>query len=361
MRKTIVAPLCALSILAASTVAMAEEGTTWADRISVKGDFRLRWEGIDEEGDEERTRARYRARLAVTGEVTDKVKIVTQLASGADAPVSRNVTFDGGFNLDDIGFDLAYVEWSASENLTVFGGKMKNPLFRAGGAPLVYDSDLTPEGVAFAYSKGAFFGTLAGFSVEERSSSSDSLLTAVQLGGKFKLGDNAKLTAGVGYFGYSSTVGNEPFYDGSARGNSVDIDGNYLYEYKDTEVFAQLDTKLGRWPFRVYAQWVQNNEVSEEDTGYAFGAKIGSAKAKGQWEGSWTYQDIEADAVIGTFNDSDFGGGGTDASGHIIKAKYAFSPTISLGGTFFVNDVDRFQGVEHDYTRYQIDVAFAFK
>lgn len=361
MRTTIAALVCASLILGISSFAIAEEGETWADRISIKGDFRLRWEGIDEEGEEDRSRGRYRARLGVSAAVTENVKVVTQLASGADSPVSRNVTFDGGFDLDDIGFDLAYVEWSASENLTVFGGKMKNPLYRAGGAPLIWDSDLNPEGIAFAYSKGAFFGTLASFSVEERSSSSDSLLSALQLGGKFKIGDNAKLTAGIGYFGYSSTVGNEPFYNGSAKGNSVDIDGNYLYEYKNTEVFAQLDTEVGDWPLRVYAQLVQNNEVSEEDSGYAFGAKIGSAKSKGQWEASWTYQDIEADAVIGTFNDSDFGGGGTDSSGHIIKAKYAFAPSISLGGTFFLNDVDRFQGIEHDYTRYQIDVQFSFK
>lgn len=361
MKKTVVAALCALPIIATSSIANAEDKPTWADRISVKGDLRLRLEGIDEEGEEERTRGRYRARLGISAKVTDNVKVVTQLASGADSPVSRNATFDGGFDVDDIGFDLAYVEWAASDNLTVFGGKMKNPLYKAGGAQLVWDGDLNPEGVAFMYSKGAFFGTLASFSVEERSSSSDSLLTAVQLGGKFELGENARLTAGIGYFGYSSTVGNEPFYDGSPNGNSVDIDGNYLFEYKDTEVFAELDTRVGDWPLRVYAQWVQNNEVSEEDTGYAFGAKIGSASTKGQWEASWTYQDIEADAVIGTFSDSDFNGGGTDASGHILKAKYAFSPTISLGGTFFFSEIDRFQGVEHDYTRYQIDVQFSFK
>ena len=238
---------------------------------------------------------------------------------------------------------------------------MKNPLYKAGGAPLIWDGDLNPEGVALKYSKGAFFGTLASFSVEERSSSSDSLLTAVQIGGKFNIGDNAKLTAGVGYFGYSSTVGNEPFWDGSPRGNSVDIDGNYLYEYKDTEVFAQLDTKVGDWPLSVYAQWVQNNEVSEEDTGYAFGAKVGSAKDKGEWEASLTYMDVEADSVISTFNDSDFGGGQTDASGYVLQAKYALSKSISLAGTFFFNEIDEFAGNEHDFDRFQLDVQFSFK
>ena len=359
MKNTVAALLGAL-LLVVSVTADADDEPSWADRISVKGDLRLRYEGIDEEGEEERTRARYRARFAVTGQVSDDVKVVMELASGADSPVSRNVTFDGGFDVDDIGFDLAYVEWTATDSLTVFGGKMKNPLYRAGGAQLIWDGDLNPEGLALTYSQGAFFGNLASFSVEERSSSSDSLLSAVQFGGKFEIGDNMKLTAGAGYFGYSSTVGNEPFYDGNPRGNSVDLEDNYLYEYKNTELFAQMDTSVGDWPLSIYAQWVRNNEVDDEDTAYAFGAKLGSAKKKGQWEASWTYMDIEADSVISTFNDSDFGGGQTDASGHLIKAKYAVSTSISLAGTFFVNEIDRFAGNEHDFNRYQLDVQFSF-
>jgi hypothetical protein len=353
---------CALLLVALVPLASnAQENSDWTDRIKFKGDLRLRYEGIDEDGEESRTRGRYRARLGVTADVQPNVKVIVEFASGADNPTSRNVTFDGGFTTKDMGLDLAYVEWAATDNLTVYGGKMKNPLYRAGGAPLVWDGDLNPEGIAAKFSKGAFFATAASFSVEERSSSSDSLLVAAQVGGKFKLSDNLKLTAGVGYFAYSNTIGNEPFYNGSSKGNSVDIDGNYIYEYKDTELFAQLDTKVGDWPLSVYAQWVNNSDVSEEDSGYAVGAKFGSAKAKGDMEFSWTYQDIEADAVIGTFNDSDFGGGGTDASGHLLKGKYAVSKSISLAGTYFINEIDRFQGTEHDFNRFELDVQFSFK
>lgn len=361
MKKMFAALLCASLLVVSAHEAFAEDEPTWADRISFKGDLRLRYENIDEDGEENRARERYRARLAATAVLREDVKVVMELASNADDPVSRNVTFDGGFSGDDIGFDLVYVEWAASENLTVYGGKMKNPLFRAGGAPLAWDSDLNPEGLALKFSRGGFFGTLASFSVEERSSSSDSLLTAVQVGGKFAIGDNLDLTAGAGYFGYSNTAGNEPFYNGNGKGNSVDIDGNYLYDYKDTELFAQLDTSVGDLPLSVYAQWIRNSEVDEQDAGYAFGAKIGSADDPGDWEASWTYQDVEADALIATFNDSDFGGGGTDASGHILKAAYAVAPAISIGGNYFINKVDRFQGTEHDYNRLQLDVQFSFK
>lgn len=297
----------------------------------------------------------------MSADVHPDVKLIFSLASGSANPVSRNVTFDGGFSTKDIGFELAYVDWAASDGLHVYGGKMKNPLFSAGKVPLIWDGDLNPEGFAATYTSGKFFGTLAGFSVEERSSSDDSLLYAVQGGAKFDVSEGYKLTVGAGYFGYTDTVGNSPFFNGRSKGNTVDGSGNYVFDYENTEVFAQLDTKVSGWPLAVYTHYTVNNEVSREDTAYAFGAKIGSAKEQGSMQFSWTYQDIEADAVIGTFNDSDFGGGGTDSSGHILKGKYVLAKNIKLGGSLFLNKVDRFQGVEHDYTRFQIDLEFSFK
>jgi len=359
MKTLVTATLSLAGLLMLSAPAAAQE-ESWVDRIKLKGDVRLRHESIDEDGEEDRSRMRFRTRFGLSAEVRDDVKFVLQLATGGDSPVSTNQSFDDGFSTKDIGVDLAYVDWKINDNVTFYGGKMKNPLFKAGGVPLIWDGDLNPEGFAAKFSQGNFFGTAGGFSVEERSSTDDSLLYVVQAGIKFPLGDAAKLTAGVGYFAYTDTIGNEPFYNGSSKGNTVDLNGDYLYDYENTEVFAQLDTRLGDWPFRVYAHATKNNEAPTEDTAYAVGAKMGSAKNEGDVEFSWTYQDIEADAVIGTFNDSDFGGGGTDSDGHLLKAKYAVSKKIFIGGTLFLNNVDRFQGTEHDYNRLQLDVEFKF-
>lgn len=358
--KSHVSLVCVAGVLLLAATPVKAQEESWVDRIKFKGDIRLRYEEIDRETREKRDRGRYRARLGLTAKATDNVNVIVQIASGADNPVSRNVTFDGGFTTKDIGFDLAYVDWTPVEGLHVMGGKMKNPLFRAGGAPVIWDSDLNPEGVAVQYDSRMFFATAAGFSVEERSQDSDSHLVAVQLGGKFNLGENLKLTAGAGYFGYSSTIGNEPFYNGAPKGNTVDVDGNYVYDYKNTEVFAQLDTKVGGFPLRVFGQWTQNNEVSEQDSAIAYGVKFGAAKDNGDFEVSWTYQDIDADAVIGTFNDSDFGGGGTDADGHILKAKYSFGKNVFIGGTYFQNSINRFSLPEEDYDRLQLDIEFKF-
>ncbi len=349
----------ALVLLALLTMPAAAQ-EDWTDRVNFKGDVRLRYEAIDEAGEEERNRMRFRTRFGLSAKVSDDVTFVFQLATGGDNPVSTNQTFDDGFSTKDIGVDLAYVDWKINDNLNFYGGKMKNPLYKAGGVPLIWDGDLNPEGLAIKFTSGGFFGTAGGFSVEERSSADDSLLFVVQAGYKFAVGENASLIAGAGYSSYSNTVGNEPFYNGRSKGNSVDINGDYIYDYKNTEIFAQFDTKVGDWPLRIYAHAVQNNEVSTEDMGYAIGAKVGSAKADGDMEFSWTFQDIEADSVIGTYNDSDFGGGGTDSDGHMLKAKYAVSKKIFVGGTLFLNNVDRFQGTEHDYNRLQLDVEFKF-
>jgi hypothetical protein len=353
-------------LLIAFTPAEAKEG--WTDRVALKGDLRLRHESINEDGEEDRRRMRFRTRFGLSAAVSDDVKFVLQLASGGGNPVSTNQSFDGGFSTKDIGIDLAYIDWKIRDGLNFYGGKMKNPLFKAGGVPLIWDSDLNPEGLAAKYSSGGLFLTAGGFSVEERRNADDSLLYVAQVGYKFPLGNDASLTAGAGYFAYTNTIGNSPFYNGRAKGNTVDFDPDdvdqedpfYVYEYKNTEVFAEFGTRLGAWPLKVFAHMTQNNEVSVEDTAWAVGAKVGSAKSEGESEFSWTYQDIEADSVIATFNDSDFGGGGTDSDGHMLKAKYAVSKKIFVGGTLFINNVDRFQGTEHDYSRLQLDVEFKF-
>jgi hypothetical protein len=347
-----------------SMPALADEAeSSWVDRVSFYGDLRLRFEDIYEEGDPDsgRDRERGRARIGLKADVSPNVKLIMGLATGGDNPVSRNVTGDGGFTTKEIGIELMYVDWQATDDLSVFAGKMKNPLFRAGGVPLIWDGDLNPEGAAAQFASGMFFANAGAFAVEERSGDDDSALFAVQGGIKTDIGEAGKLTAGLGYFGYTNTIGNEPFYNGSPKGNTVDAEGNYVYEYKNTEVFAQFDMKLADWPFQLYAHYTVNNEVDVEDTAYAFGAKLGSAKKQGTQQVSYTYQDIEADSVIGTFNDSDFGGGGADSSGHMIKYKYMLRDAISLGGTLFINEVDRFQGTAHDFNRVQVDLEFKFK
>jgi hypothetical protein len=350
-----------VSVSLASLVSVnAQAQENWTNSISVKGDVRLRYEGIDEDGEEERNRGRFRARLGLTADVNENVKAVLQFATGGDNPVSTNQTFDDGFSRKDIGLDLAYLDWTPNDNTHIYGGKMKNPFHRAGGHALVWDSDLNPEGVAASYSVGGFFGHAGLMFVEERGSSDDSLLLGLQTGYELAVSEGASLTAGISYYDYSETQGNSPFHNGSAKGNTVDVDGNLVLDYNQVEVFAELSTSLGDMPFSVFADFVQNSDADTQDTGYAFGAAIGKAGSPGTWQASLAYQDLEADAIIGTYTDSDFGGGGTDASGFTIKGKYALADNWAFGGTLFLNEVEAGIDNEHDYSRIQLDLEFKF-
>jgi hypothetical protein len=331
-----------------------------AESIVVKGDLRLRYEPINEEGEAERKRGRFRARLGMTAEVNENVTAILQIASGGDNPTSTNQSFEDGFSRKDIGLDLAYLDWTPNDKIHVYGGKMKNPFHRAGSHALVWDNDLNPEGLAISYRTGGFFGTAGLMFVEERAATNDTILTAFQAGYSLAISERMELTSGVGYFSYSDTIGNAPFYDGKARGNSVDIDGNLIMEYKQLELFVEVDTKIGNRPANFFANIVENSEAPTSDGGYSFGATVGKAGDPGTWQASYVYQDLEADAVIATYTDSDFGGGGTDNKGHVVRGKYALDDGWALAGSFFLNEVDEFAGNPHDYNRLQLDLEFKF-
>jgi hypothetical protein len=368
MKSDIYTLLLAAVIVAAGAFAPADSHAqeSWVDRLSFKGDFRPRLEYIDrDEGSfgeavDERRRSRFRVRFGMTAEVNENVDFVFELATGGENPVSTNQSFDGGFTRKAIGVNLAYANWRVTDSLNVQIGKVKNPLHRAGGHHLVWDSDLNPEGLAIKYAAGGFSGSIGMFGVEERSTTDDTLLLTLQGAYEFNISDESSLTAGIGYHAYSNMIGNSPFWNGVPFGNTVDVEGNFIYDYKMIQGFVEYSMKLGELPLSFFIDYVQNTEAPVFDTGYAFGGKLGKASQPGDWQASIAYQDLEADAVVALYTDSDFGGGGTDGTGFTIKGKYALKKNLALGGTLFVNEIESNINNPTDYTRVQIDIEFKF-
>mgnify|MGYP002622050133 CR=1 FL=1 len=353
-----VAGCCAILLAGA---AFAQGESSWTDRITLDGDFRLRYESIDAEGDPTRDRARIRGRFGLEAEASDDLKFVFRFATGTGSPVSTNVTLDSGFSGKDIFVDRAYVDWTINDAFRLFAGKIRRPWFRAGDTQIVWDNDLNPEGLALLYDDGPLFGSLGAMMVEERSADDDSLLLTLQGGWRGKLGDNAGLTAGASYFAYEDTVGRTPFYDGDPAGNRVDLAGNYLADFRIVELFAEFSTRLDNWPLRLYAATVQNTAVDDEDSGFTVGVTAGDTDEPGRWEFDYAWRDTEADAVVGTFNDSNFGGGETDSRGHVIQSTYALRENVSLRGTLFFNERGMSTGVTQDYQRVIFDIQFSFE
>lgn len=359
-------PCICLALLGTATPLSAMAQDSWVDKLSFKGDFRPRIELIDRDADsigqpvDERRRGRFRVRFGMTAEVNDDVDFIFELSTGGDNPVSTNQSFDGGFTRKEIGINLAYVDWSATDNLDVQVGKLKNPWHRPGGHHLVWDSDLNPEGLFVKYERDNYFASFGGFGVEERSSGNDSLLYSLQGGYEFALPESNSLLVGLGYYAYTNMVGNSPFWNGDPFGNTVDANGSFVYDYRMVQGFAEYSTSFGDYPVSFFLDYINNTEAPEFDTGYAFGGKIGKVSEPGDWEASIAYQDIERDALVALFTDSDFGGGGTDATGFTIKGKYGLSKNWNLGSTLFINEIEENQGSPTDYLRLQIDLEFKF-
>jgi len=331
-----------------------------APAIRFAGDLRYRHESINEDTVGERHRQRIRARFGVTADIADNVRVGLQLASGSDDPISANQTLDTGFNRKQIGIDRAFFTWAATEQLTFTGGKIANPFFRPGNHHLIYDSDLNPEGLALRYGRGDWFANYAGLWVEERSAADDSILLGGQFGYRHTLDNGMRLTAGASYYDYLETQGRTPFWDGEAVGNRLGAGGGYLNDFNLTELFGELNLKTEGRPVTVFADYVVNSEADEADTGFALGASLGEIAGAGTWRVGYIYQDLEADAVVGTFTDSDWAGGGTDGKGHVVEFNYGFRDRLVFGFRYFLNERGADAGNEHDFNRLQADVVFNY-
>ncbi|HKL62125.1 MAG TPA: putative porin [Woeseiaceae bacterium] len=347
--------------------AMADRGDHWTDRVDLRGDFRYRWETIDQEGSDTRERHRIRARPTITARVNDTVRVGFGLATGGDNPVSGNQTLgDGGARLD-IGLDQAWFEWTGLPGTRLIGGRFRNPLRRPGGNGLVWDGDWRPEGLALDYVSGGFFATALATWLEADSRDGDELAVGLQGGYALPLGRDDTLRLTASHY-RMDLAGRETLFDpDDAFGNSVNPDGTYRYDFSLVEFAAEYDTRVGGLPLALFADYVRNPDAGEYDTGWAVGGALGKASAPGTWRVRYVWQELEADAVLGLLTDSNFGGGGTDARGHFVSADYALAPNVGFRLSYF-NDVTNEDAVDRgdpgaeelDYDRLILDLRFKY-
>ncbi len=349
----------------------------WASRIAWKADLRYRHEFLDlEEAATDQTRQRIRARFGLTGKVNDTVSATIQIATNGanNDPRSTNQTLGEGNTRKGLGIDLAYAEWKPVDGLALQAGKMPQPWVKPPG--LLWDGDITPEGMAIKYAKGPFFANGYGFWLSERSAASDATLLGGQLGMVGNLGA-AKLTGAVGYYDYGSVEGQvtttnttpctaNPAFFGGPQGNTTVLNGagcpTLANDFNIVEGLVQADMTVGKYPLVLFAHYMQNQEAEDLDTAYNVGFALGKAGNPKSWEFGYLYQVVEKDSQFGQFTDSDFGGGVTDTEGSVIRFGYAPAKGWIVNGTYFLNQrfIDAPGATERDYDRYQIDLNYRF-
>lgn len=340
----------------------------WVQNTKLKGDFRLRYQYNHSktvaEQTSERHRGRIRLRLGLDSKVNEKLSVGIGLATGlsdetqsssttfkADTIRSTNQSFDNTFSKHSINLDYAYAKYLATPWLTLFGGKvlLKDALWEPGD--LMWDTDITPEGVTFDFNKkiaGIDSWLKTGFFVLEEDSSSgdDPWLVHLQPGVNMPLveGVSLKTALAFDYFGVGGTTLN-----GSGKSNSWYSSGETVSPKKDVinilpalelkivEPFKALDISFLNIPtLKFFGEYVRNLEKDskpdDNKSGYMLGFTFGADKVAqwGDWQATYNFARLEKDAILDVLPDSDRYGGKTDMRAHEFKITYGLGKNTSF-------------------------------
>ncbi len=388
---------------------------SWLDELRIYGDMRLRYEqfwnrrqqvgtniaGLTDEQD--RTRFRYRLRPGMTAKAGDweaGFRLASGETSGNGDPVSTNTSFDGFASKKSINVDLAYLKYTPNfikyGELTLTGGKYENTFWET---DMVYDADLTPEGFSEQYkykvSDGyAIFANLGQWVLSENNTEGvgspstrgmDRYMIGWQLGHEWKiLPKKVELKQAVGFYDYINMRGQSVVTDTGItvlRNTTTLRNGTPVIEDEFQVLAFNNELRLGFWekyPIRLQGEYINNlgqtfaGNDAYLNEGYKVGAILGEAKKRGQWQIGYWYESLEANATFSGFSDSDFGNGGTNNKGHIIKAQYMVTDWVTLGVAYWnvtaVTDVLQ-NGLtagtlanqnQYNTERFQFDVVMKF-
>jgi len=339
---------------------------------------------------EDRQRLRLRARLGLDADLGGGFSTGLRLTTGTlrDA-VSTNQTLGNTGGRYQTQFDLAYLKWTGYSDswrqiLDVSGGRIPNPWM---GTELVWDQDLTFEGVAARYRLGLggytaesryAFLTLGAFPLQEiELSTKDKWLFGGQLGFEWKSAGGNKLRFAAAYYDYQNITGrlNDPdstLLDFTApqfmqKGNTLfdirnDLDPStnlfaLAADYKLADATASFDWRLSPgYRVSLTGDYVRNVGYKQADVlartgfvvpprtnGYLAELNFGTADAARPhgWHAFLGYRYVERDAVLDAFTDSDFHLGGTDAKGYYVGGDFAFTPRTFLRLRYLsANEID---------------------
>ena len=337
---------------------------SWSERIKWKGDYRFRYEAIDEEGKDDRDRWRIRARPALVAKINDTTEVGFGLATGSDDPVSSNQTLGDGGASKNINLDLAYATWRPTNETYVTGGIFANPYYRPNKSQLIFDGDFRQEGLAVGWANDTFFTNVVYNFIESDSKKGEYGVWVAQAGVNFELFKDATLTTAVGYLDIP-TKGQKAIFDGLFFGNSSvpDADGVEVYEYDYTVYNASLALGLMAFdmPLSLYADYVKNTDADDLNTGYLAGVRLGKVKKKGDWQIQYQYEDLDANATLGVITNSDFAGGGTDNKGSSVSAAYGVDDKWYVATTYYFDNTRGVKlGKDASYDRIQLDTGFKY-
>ncbi|MEW6683720.1 MAG: putative porin [Nitrospirota bacterium] len=350
---------------------------------------------------------RTRVRLSVEYSPHQRVAAGVRISTGENPnPTSPFIRLGDAFRSKSFNLDQAYIvvrPLPAFDPLSVTLGKMPLPFWRGDRgswrSELVWDDDVNPEGAIFQItipggsSLLQIENTAGYFIVNEVTDDRFAGLTGdtTLLADQLRLRVNAEaigatlaaaiydyndlnaglrapnFTPGSGGFvapGTSALLVREGLQRTNNRVNfGPGADGFPDDRFTPVNLTAQVHIGL---PFTglapevfVLGDYVQNLSVGQDDEGYGITAGLrgggqGSVGAFNLW---YTYRDVDADATLSTFTDSDLGGG-TAYKGYEVGANYRFQPDLILQAVYL--DFEGFPRKDNGVTRWFVDLVRTF-
>lgn len=344
---------------------------------------------------------RERVRLNFGAPLSERSDAGLQLTTGLNPnPTSPFVTLGDGFRGKNFSLGRAFLGYYFGDKAkpgtpALIVGKMDNPFWRGEignwDDEIEYDHDVAPEGIAFRLpltgnnTRTRITNTTAFFSVNVPAQQRFVGLTSdtYSIANQLKV-DSGVFRGAVNYTYYNnlnSGLLSPVFIPGFGIDTSTPTNAfllrnsgfqttNNRYSYGASSGFGSNDFHLlhltgqllpklkgGLQPF-ITGDYLHNFSVRFDNSGY--GVTVGATKggsARGAYTAWATYRDVDADATLGTFADSDLGAG-TDYRGYQLGFAYRF-----LSNTLFRIAYHSFDGSPHktqSTDRLFIDVSRSF-
>ena len=359
-----------------SDLSAFEQNVAWAAKTEFKGDVRVRHENIKIDGESDgknKDRQRIRARLGAYTQINPQVNTGIRIATGGgDDARSTNQDLDNYFDKKQLWLDQAYIDYhpTAVKDLHLIGGKMPQPWVSIGD--VIWDSDINPEGVAATYkhdlgnSGVEMFGSAGYYTLKDNVDGEgvqfrhDLSMYAGQLGTRFAPNDSLKVTLGGSVYGYKNDDDSKcPTTGTKTTPCALAVNGNSTSEFRLYEGFGQVDIANLPLPLSLYGQYVHNAATdSDQDDAWLVGFK----SKLDAFSLDYNYRDVQRNAVVGAFTDSDFANGTTGSRGHKVKLGYEIDKNFGVGVTYYLTKADYATTTQKDANTntLQLDVEAKF-
>jgi hypothetical protein len=362
----------------AAAVSNTAKADSWADKVTLGGDFTFREQYLQYDGQPNNTaaktynpqRAYYnnaaRLRLDIGAKVNDMVKVYSQIGtntSGRTSNITLGDTTGGSTttpNKFPIGMNLAYALITPAESTKIMLGKAINPFYKTMDNEMIWDNDLTFEGASVKYNMDAGslkpFLNLTGTWLQKATtvsatgstdaSPADTMLFGAQVGTTVKLGDTMDMTLAIADYNFSA-LSNKPTFFGLSGLNSgntlktVNINSVatsvYANDFNLLDIAADLTMDVGM-PLTLSYDYVMNTQISDPSLnfGYNVGIKLGKLKDIGSYYVAAQYRAVKSDAVVSALTDSDYAQGvGSNLRGYKLSAAYQWMENTSIVANYW--------------------------